>query len=217
MTTSPCYWDWHLIPLLPARLKGICVRNTECQGLRWTSCMCKQLDHQFPLWQCLSISSLKDDPLSLFNFWSLKVWCQLISLMTLSEFIAVSCLWNVKAGRRKVGHVSPDMLQTVWGRGTHLQYAVKWNIGRKQLSLPQSEFHQLLSTSTPYTTQNAKVPGEFPLWAWTARVLLFKEFSEAVCYLGAESCKTFFSLVTSTELQVRRVWLSLTILLSSNY
>lgn len=67
-----------------------CVRGTECQELRWTSCMLKYLDHQFPLRKCLSLRSLKDDPFSfLFDFCKFKVWCQLISLMTLWIYTSV--------------------------------------------------------------------------------------------------------------------------------
>lgn len=69
--------------------------------------------------------------------------------------------WNFRAGWRKVGHISPDMFQAVWGRGTHLQQAVKWNIGRKQWSLSKwvspAPFH-LHFIHDP----NAKVPDEFP-------------------------------------------------------
>lgn len=71
-----------------------------------------------------------------------------------------------------------DTFQAGWERGTHLQQAVKWNIGRKQSNL-QSESHQLLSTPTSYTIQNAKVPDEFPFWAWTAKIYCLEEFSEA--------------------------------------
>lgn len=90
MTEPLCYLDWHLWPLWPARLIITVSGGTECQELRWTSCMLKYLDHQFPLRKCLSLRSLKDDPFSfLFDFCKFKVWCQLISLMTLWIYTSV--------------------------------------------------------------------------------------------------------------------------------
>lgn len=104
-----------LVSLTTSQAYGHCVRDIEWLELRWISCMSKYLDQQFPLWKCLSISSLKDDPFSLFfNFWSFKVWCQLISLMTLSlNLYQRFALWNFRAGWRKVGHISLDTFQAI--------------------------------------------------------------------------------------------------------
>lgn len=105
------YWDSIIVLLRLAPLaltasqaSGHCVRDTENLELEMNLMRVQIRGSQFSLWECLSISLLKDDPFSLFfNFWNFQLWCQLISLMTFSEFILVSCLlkfqsWSEKSG-----------------------------------------------------------------------------------------------------------------------
>lgn len=88
-------------------------------------------------------------------------------------------LWNFRAGRRKVGHISLD---TFWAVRQKEPLCNKlssgMNMGRQQSSLLQSETRHLCSTSTSYTTPNAHFPDEHPFWAPTANTWS-KEFSEA--------------------------------------
>lgn len=76
---------------------------------------------------------------------------------------------------------------------------------QKAASPLQSESHQLPSTSTSYNIPNARVPDDSFFWACTAKTLLFDIFWGIVSYCGAHSHKTFFSVVTSIVLRVRRV------------
>lgn len=68
---------------------------------------------------------------------------------------------------------------------------------------------QFPSTSTSYNIPNAKIPDESSFWACTAMTLLFDIFWGIVSYPGALSHKTFFFLVTSIVLWVRRILLFL--------
>lgn len=132
---------------------------------------------------------------------TLKCGVNLFPLWLLNLYRCLA-FWNFRAGLREVGHISLDTFQAVWERGTHLQQAVEWNIGRKQCSPLKSVSHQLPSTSTPYNIRNAKIPDESSFWACTTNFIVWRSFLKQSLLSWCSESQTFFSLVTSNKLWV---------------
>ena len=127
----------------------------------------------------------------LFNFGNSGVWCQLISPMTLSEFILAFCLWNFRAGLRKWDTFLLTYFKIYEKERPICNKLLNWILAESNQVLRRVDLTQLSSTHISHNTPNVKARDESSFWAWrTKSWLIGGTFRCIACWPYVCSYKT---------------------------